>query len=152
MYSKVLGLQNTSGLCKPHFNEQHNAWFTREARSVAVRRAFMARPEIARANGERLKAEARSAAGRARRRAHMLAHPKHHIAAEAAGPAGSPARMKAGRSLSARRLAHIPEDVRELYREMRSKGVPVVEAEAAALAHHERAMAAFRQRLMREAA
>lgn len=139
-----------SGLCAPcaRRDPELNA-----KRIAAAKRAYELRPELLAVAGDRLRALAKTPehAERARRRA--LDGQFWKVGQAYLGGPGSPVRLKAGRSESETKLAHIPPECREEYKFLvRSKRLKADEAARIVLEHHAEQMARFVRRLLDEAA
>lgn len=133
--------------CRTHANAIYNADpDSRAAKSATMRRRFAdpeyraAHLESARAGTARLLAqpgerEKRAAAGRANGRRNIEATRTAEV------------RARAGRSISKTKLAHIPDEYRGMYRELKSAGYTAAEREQMVLEQRERDRAEAGQRV-----
>lgn len=144
---KVLGQRNTSGLCQPCVTRARNHCPDFRAKASASLRARFANDEDLRRRRAISNAEiARRPENREANRQRMMGNTFGHRS-NINRPAGSQARAIAGKRVSATKLAHIPSDFRDSYRELRKLGLPAAEAETIVLEHAARALHKIRTEL-----
>lgn len=134
---KVLAKRTKGNHCRAHYSLDPE---TEAKRRAAIRMAYKVRPELR----ERLARVNRSPEGRERSRALALKNEQWRIAQAGVTPE---ARAKQGKATSATRLAHIPADLHDFYRDITGKGFKAEEATRLTLEHHETRMAQFRRKL-----
>lgn len=115
----------------------------------AQRRRCATDPAYKQRISERIHAFSRSPEGRRQASQRLLERPIYHLGQQACGGPGSPARIRAGRTHSDRRLAWCPPDYRDLYREMLAKGVGAQMAREATIAQIDKDLRAWRRKLHR---
>lgn len=134
---KVLSNRTKGNHCHAHYKLSPEVEAKRRA---AIKMAYMARPELR----ERLTKINRTPEGRERSRVLALKNQQWRIAQAGVTPE---ARAKQGKATSAARLAHIPTDLHDFYRDLTGKGIKAEEATRLTLEHHETRMAKFRRKL-----
>lgn len=123
--------------CRAHYKLSPEVEAKRRA---AISMAYKARPELR----ERLARVNRTPEARERSRQIAIKN-RQWVIAQAAVTADS--RVKQGQATTATRLAHIPAELHDFYRDLTGKGFKAEEATRLTLEHHEVRMAQFRRKL-----
>lgn len=137
--------RNKSGLCRSCI--AHDPAIQAK-RAEGMRRAFQLRPELLVAATERIRAATKTPEHAERARRMMKEGRLWERGVLALGPAGSPVRQRAGKTVSNTRLNHIPRELRDEYRHLVNiKRFSAAEAQSIVLEQHEREIERFRQRI-----
>lgn len=140
-----LGQRNRSGRCRGCVGR--HVWTypeQRERQRRGIKRSLAANPERLDAMRRQASALGRSPEFREKRRQVFLAG-RFWEKGNAAQPAGSPSRLKAGARSSATRLAWCPPHLRDKYRALKAKGLKAGEARSLILEEHEIEMRRWRR-------
>jgi hypothetical protein len=140
---KELSKSARGTLCRTHYTNDADA---NARRAETIKRTFAFNPHLL-AKRSRAIAEANRRPER-RARSVQLAHERKLWELGLAAANKPQARARQGKTCSANRLAHIPEDMRQYYLSLTRRGIKAAEAEARTKALYEAQITEFRAKLL----